>query len=125
MAGLKSELETAMLLITHDLGVVAQTAGRVAVMYAGRVVELAGIQALFNNPLHPYTQGLLRAVPRLGRGRGPLYEISGSVPAATQTMIGCPFAERCPAVFARCRREAPALSDVLDGHRASCWLYSG
>ncbi len=123
MAELKVEMDTAMLLITHDLGVVAQTAGRVAVMYAGRVVEVAGVQALFRDALHPYTQGLLRAVPRLGRRRGALHEITGSVPAATQTIVGCPFADRCPTVFDRCRTDPPTLREARTGRWVSCWLY--
>jgi len=123
MAELKAELDTAMLLITHDLGVVAQTAGRVAVMYAGRVVETAGVRHLFAEPLHPYTCGLLLSMPRLGAGGGRLPEISGTVPAATDPISGCPFAGRCPSVFDRCRHEAPALEPVRPGRQVSCWLY--
>ncbi|MBC2712942.1 MAG: ABC transporter ATP-binding protein [Desulfosarcina sp.] len=123
MVGLKSELGSSMLLITHDLGVVAQTAGRVAVMYAGRVVETAGVRPLFAEPLHPYTQGLLQCMPRLGAGSGRLHEIPGTVPAATEPISGCPFAGRCPAVFDRCRNEAPVLATVRLGRQVSCWLY--
>jgi oligopeptide/dipeptide ABC transporter ATP-binding protein len=123
MAELKAELDTAMLLITHDLGVVAQTAGRVAVMYAGRVVETAGVRPLFAEPLHPYTRGLLQSMPRLGTGRGRLHEIPGTVPAATDTIIGCPFAGRCPSVFERCRHDTPVLERVRPGRQVSCWLY--
>lgn len=123
MAELKAELNTAMLLITHDLGVVAQTAGRVAVMYAGRVVETANVRPLFAGPLHPYTQGLLQSMPLLGAGSERLYEISGTVPAATEPIRGCPFARRCPSVFERCREDAPALKMVRPGRQVSCWLY--
>jgi peptide/nickel transport system ATP-binding protein len=123
MAELKTELDTAMLLITHDLGVVAQTAGRVAVMYAGRVVETADVRPLFADPLHPYTQGLLQSMPRLGAARGRLHEIPGTVPAATEPISGCPFAGRCPSVFDRCRHDAPALESVQPGRQVSCWLY--
>jgi len=123
MAELKTELETAMLLITHDLGVVAQTAGRVAVMYAGRVVETAGVRPLFAEPLHPYTRGLLQSMPRLGAGRGRLHEISGTVPAATDPISGCPFAGRCPSVFERCRHDVPALETVRPERQVGCWLY--
>ena len=123
MDGLKAELGTAMLLITHDLGVVAQTAGRVVVMYAGRVVETAGVRPLFAESLHPYTRGLLQSMPRLGAPRGRLHEIPGTVPAATQPIRGCPFAGRCPSVFDRCRQEAPKLETVRPGRQVSCWLY--
>ena len=120
---LKAEADTAMLLITHDLGVVAQTAGRVAVMYAGRVVENADVGPLFADPLHPYTQGLLQSMPLLGAGRRRLNEIPGMVPAATDMISGCPFAGRCPSAFDRCRHDAPALETVRPGRQASCWLY--
>ena len=123
MAELKAELETAMLLITHDLGVVAQTAGRVAVMYAGRVVETANVRPLFADPLHPYTRGLLQSMPMLGAGRGRLHEIRGRVPAATDPISGCPFAGRCPSAFDRCRYEAPELETVRPRRKVSCWLY--
>jgi oligopeptide/dipeptide ABC transporter ATP-binding protein len=123
MGELKAELNSAMLLITHDLGVVAQTAGRVAAMYAGRMVEMADVGPFFTEPLHPYTRGLLRSIPRLGTGRGRLYEIHGTVPAATHRVDGCPFAGRCPSVFDRCRIEAPVLKTVRLGREVSCWLY--
>jgi oligopeptide/dipeptide ABC transporter ATP-binding protein len=123
MARLQSEMGMAMLLITHDLGVVAQTAGRVAVMYAGRVVETAAVGPLFADPLHPYTQGLLQSMPRLGAGSGRLHEIPGTVPAATDPISGCPFAERCPFAFDRCRQEAPMLQTARPGRQVSCWLY--
>ena len=123
MAELKSELETAMLLITHDLGVVAQTAGRVAVMYAGRVVETANVRPLFADPLHPYTRGLLQSIPMLGADRGRLHEIRGRVPAATDPISGCPFAGRCPSVFGRCRYETPELETVRPRRKVSCWLF--
>ncbi len=123
MAELKAEFGTAMVLITHDLGVVAQTAGSVAVMYAGRVVEVAAVGPLFAEPLHPYTQGLLRSMPRLGADAGRLHEIPGSVPAATDCIRGCPFAGRCPSVFDRCRNMAPALKAVRPERQVSCWLH--
>jgi peptide/nickel transport system ATP-binding protein len=123
MAELKAELGTALLLITQDMGVVAQTAARVAVMYAGRVVETAAVGPLFAEPLHPYTQGLLRSMPQLDSAGGRLHEISGTVPPATQKIVGCPFAGRCPSEFARCRIDPPALVKVRPGRRVSCWLY--
>jgi peptide/nickel transport system ATP-binding protein len=125
MASLKAELNTAMLLITHDLGVVAQTAGQMAVMYAGRVVESAGVAPLFANPLHPYTQGLLQSMPRLGMKRERLREIPGTVPATTASIKGCAFAGRCPSVMDRCWRDAPLLETMEPGHRVRCWLYDG
>jgi len=123
MAELKSEMGSALILITHDLGVVAQTAGTVAVMYAGRVVEAAGVGSLFDEPLHPYTRGLLRCVPRMGAAPGRLYEIPGTVPAATEPVSGCPFAGRCPSAFDRCRIQTPRLESVQAGRQVSCWLY--
>jgi oligopeptide/dipeptide ABC transporter ATP-binding protein len=124
MAELKSEMGSALILITHDLGVVAQTAGTVVVMYAGRVVEAAGVKALFAEPLHPYTRGLLRCMPRLGAAAGRLYEIPGTVPAATEPVRGCPFAERCESAFERCRSQTPRLAMVRPGRQVSCWLYN-
>ncbi|MGD9308494.1 MAG: ABC transporter ATP-binding protein [Desulfosarcina sp.] len=124
MGELKDAFGTAMILITHDLGVVAQTAGHVAVMYAGRVVETAPVQSLFAAPLHPYTQGLMRCMPRLDAGGGRLHEIPGTVPAATESIKGCPFAGRCPSVFNRCRHEPPSLVGIETNRQVSCWLCS-
>jgi oligopeptide/dipeptide ABC transporter ATP-binding protein len=123
MGELKAEVDTAMLLITHDLGVVAQTAGRVAVMYAGRVVENANVRPLFADPLHPYTQGLLQSMPRLGAGSGRLHEIPGTVPAATDPISGCPFSGRCSSAFDRCQHDAPVLKTARPGRQVSCWLF--
>lgn len=123
MTDLQTEMGTAMIMITHDLGVVAQTAGRVAVMYAGRIVELAPVGPLFAEPLHPYTRGLLRSMPRLGVEHRRLYEIQGTVPAATEFIRGCAFAGRCPSVFGRCRDEAPPLESVQVDRQVRCWLY--
>ena len=123
MASLKDELNTAMLMITHDLGVVAQTAGQMAVIYAGRVVESAGVGSLFATPLHPYTQGLLQSMPRLDINRERLNEIPGTVPAITKSIDGCAFAGRCPLVMDRCRHAAPVLETVERGHKVRCWRY--
>jgi oligopeptide/dipeptide ABC transporter ATP-binding protein len=123
MDELKTELKTAMLLITHDLGVVAQTAQRVAVMYAGRIVETAPVKPLFADPRHPYTRGLMLSSPRLGMAAGRIPEIPGMVPDATQSIAGCPFADRCPSVFDRCRTEPPTLTAVEPDRLVSCWLY--
>ena len=126
MLELKNEMGMALLLITHNLGVVAQMASRVVVMYAGQVVEEARTVDLFDRPFHPYTQGLLRSMPRLGArpggGRRRLNEIPGMVPAITETMAGCRFAPRCPHAFDRCRADAAELFAVRDGQRARCWL---
>ena len=126
MVGLKQELGMSLLLITHNLGVVAQMAARVVVMYAGQVVEEAAVADLFDHPFHPYTQGLLRSMPHLGtheKDRGArLQEIPGIVPAITQIMPGCRFAERCPHAFALCRETGPDLFAVREGQRARCWL---
>ena len=123
MAELKADVDAAMLLITHDLGVVAQTASRVVVMYAGRVVETAHVGPLFAEPLHPYTRGLLKSMPLLGAVRRRLHEIPGTVPAATDLISGCPFAGRCPSVLDRCRHNAPMLTAVQPERQVSCWLY--
>ena len=123
MASLKAELNTAMLMITHDLGVVAQTAGQMAVMYAGRIVESADVTSLFATPQHPYTKGLLQAMPRLGIQRERLHEIPGTVPATTAPIEGCAFAGRCSSVMDRCRHTAPGLEAVGPGHKVRCWLY--
>ncbi len=122
---LKARAGTAILLITHDLGVVAETAQRVLVMYAGRMVEEAPVAALFAAPLHPYTRGLLGAMPRLfssldATAPARLAEIPGQVPDATTTIIGCAFAGRCPHVTEICRRTAPAISEPAPGHRLAC-----
>jgi peptide/nickel transport system ATP-binding protein len=107
---LKAELGMAVLLITHDLGVVWETAQRVAVMYAGRKVEEGPVEAIFRAPKHPYTQGLLRAASWEGQeAGGRLPEMPGAVPSAYERPAGCPFAPRCPAVLARCKVERPAL----------------
>jgi len=122
LVGLKEELGTSVLLITHDLGVVAQMASRVVVMYAGQVVEEAGREDLFDRPFHPYTQGLLRSMPRLGLKGKRLNEIPGLVPALTERVRGCKFAARCPHAFELCRETGPRLEEVGPGQRARCWL---
>jgi len=122
---LQKELGMALILITHDLGVVAQTAQRVIVMYAGRKVEEAGVEALFANPRHPYTRGLMAsipAVPNSGRKEeARLTEIPGSVPALTSLPAGCAFAPRCALAVDRCRQDTPALQDWGNNHWAACW----
>ncbi|MEO8716213.1 MAG: ABC transporter ATP-binding protein [Acetobacteraceae bacterium] len=125
MRDLKTRLGSAIMLITHDLGVVAEMAQRVVVMYAGRKVEEASVEDIFARPLHPYTRGLLGAVPKLGSsvegdGRGRLTEIPGLVPSLRSPIVGCAFAGRCPMVTDLCRRESPAIEAKLPGHAAAC-----
>ena len=126
MRDLKSEIGAAILLITHDLGVVAEMAQRVIVMYAGRKVEEAAVRDLFRHPRHPYTQGLLASMPRLGATLGRnapprLAEIPGVVPSLREPIVGCAFAPRCAYATGRCRIEAPALETKAPGHFAACF----
>jgi peptide/nickel transport system ATP-binding protein len=122
MIELKSKIGAAIMLITHDLGVVAETCQRVIVMYAGRVVEEADIYELFDRPLHPYTRGLMASIPRLkSGGQRRLSEIPGIVPSLREPIAGCAFAPRCPLATERCARESPTLDDHGKGHRAACW----
>jgi peptide/nickel transport system ATP-binding protein len=122
MLGLQERFGTAILLITHDLAVIAETAHRVAVMYAGRIVELAPVAAIFDGPRHPYTQGLLRSIPQIVRNRPLLLnEIPGTVPNLARLGPGCAFAGRCAKVIDRCRLEAPPLVRDANGHAAACW----
>jgi oligopeptide/dipeptide ABC transporter ATP-binding protein len=126
MLKLQDELGMAIMLITHDLGVIAETSDEVVVMYAGQVVEYLEIDQLFEDPAHPYTQGLLRSIPRLGEkfltGKQPLQEIPGIVPNLIHLPPGCPFAERCTHVMDRCRQERPPLFRLADDHGSRCWL---
>jgi oligopeptide/dipeptide ABC transporter ATP-binding protein len=121
MRGLRDETGTAIVLITHDLGVVAEMADRVVVMYAGQVVEQAPVAALFAMPQHPYTVGLMGAIPSIDAPRARLAAIEGMVPAATAMPAGCRFASRCPFADARCRAEPPPLAEVSPGHASRCW----
>jgi oligopeptide/dipeptide ABC transporter ATP-binding protein len=126
MLELKKELNTSLLLITHDLGVVAQIATRVLVMYAGQIVEEGRIIDIFDQPFHPYTLGLLKSMPRfgdrLGGGATRLNEIPGTVPSTTDRIIGCKFADRCSYSFEICREQQPQLFQIRPGQRARCWL---
>jgi peptide/nickel transport system ATP-binding protein len=125
---LQKRLGTAVILITHDLGVVAETAQRVIVMYAGRKVEEASVGELFARPLHPYTHGLMASIPRLGLMRGEarasgerLLEIPGKVPALTNLPQACAFAPRCAFAIDLCRQEYPPYEEKRPGHWAACW----
>ena len=118
---LQEELHMAILLITHDLGVIAETADRVAVMYAGKIVEYTTTDRLFANPLHPYTCGLMESIPRLDQPRERLAIIPGMVPDAREFPDGCRFAPRCPLAEETCRQQEPALEEGEEGHQVSCW----
>jgi peptide/nickel transport system ATP-binding protein len=125
MRDLQHRLGSAIMLITHDLGVVAEMAERVVVMYAGRKVEEGGVRDIFARPLHPYTRGLLGAVPKLGSslesaGRSKLTEIGGQVPSLRQPIIGCPFASRCGSATDICRSMAPAVEEKRPNHLVAC-----
>jgi peptide/nickel transport system ATP-binding protein len=127
IAKLRSELGTAVIMITHDLGVVAETAERVIVMYAGRKVEEAPVAELFAHPMHPYTRGLMNSIPRLSLMRREsarverLQEIPGMVPALSNLPPGCVFAPRCAFASDQCRREYPAYQEKRSGHWVGCW----
>ncbi len=124
---LKARFRMAVMLITHDMGVIAETAQRVVVMYAAKVVEEASVTELFKEPLHPYTQGLLRSIPRIDLAatqRRRLETIAGVVPTIKGDVpAGCRFAPRCPHAMAVCTEKDPILKEVKPGHKVSCWLY--
>jgi oligopeptide/dipeptide ABC transporter ATP-binding protein len=127
MIDLRNRMNTAVILITHDLGVIAEMADRVAVMYAGRIVEQASVRELFANPLHPYTQGLIASIPILGQVKEELDVIPGSVPNLIGLPAGCKFASRCRArqqyELDICTQIEPELPEVSPGHSVRCWLY--
>jgi len=129
MLRLKEKLNTAILLITHDLGVVAETVSRVIVMYAGQIVEEALVTELFREPLHPYTRGLMGSVPKLGQkfkgGPRQLDEIKGVVPSLQNLPRGCRFNPRCPLARAKCREKAPIMVRMGNQRRVRCWLAEG
>ena len=128
MLKLKEEMGTAILLITHNLGVIAEMVERVVVMYAGRALEMANVVDLFKEPLHPYTQGLLQSIPRVDKDidkhTHPLREIPGNVPSLLALPRGCKFRARCPHSFDRCEREEPPMEVQKSGHWVRCWLAS-
>lgn len=122
MVDLKERTGTAIMFITHDLGVVAETCQRVIVMYAGRIVEQATVSDLFARPTHPYTKGLMQSLPDSRRGRrSRLSEIPGIVPSLRKPITGCSFAPRCPFAIDICREKTPTMVDVGFGHKAACW----
>lgn len=119
---LAREKGTAMMLVTHDMGVIAETADRVAVMYAGRVAEIGSVRSVVKHPAHPYTIGLMGSIPPISHRLERLQQIDGSMPRLSAIPRGCAFNPRCPRVFDRCRVERPDLLDTGDT-RAACWLY--
>ena len=121
LRALRDETGTAILLITHDLGIVAEMCDHVAVMYAGQIVEQAPVAQLFASPQHPYTVGLIGSLPRLSERRARLPAIRGTVPVLSSTMPGCRFAARCPFADDRCRREQPPVTALTSGHVSRCW----
>ncbi|MDQ6695219.1 MAG: ABC transporter ATP-binding protein [Chloroflexota bacterium] len=124
MKDLKSRYNTGIILITHDLGVIAEMADNVVVMYAGKIVEESPVNDLFAEPKHPYTQGLLASIPVLGEVKEKLAVIPGSVPSLRNLPAGCRFAGRCPFVMEICRTEEPGLIRISDTRTARCWLYA-
>jgi peptide/nickel transport system ATP-binding protein/oligopeptide transport system ATP-binding protein len=118
---LREKLGTAVIWITHDLGVVAGLADRVIVMYGGQIVEEAEVKELYARPKHPYTQGLLGSVPRLDQKGSKLVNIKGQPPSLWEEPSSCAFAPRCPYVFDRCRQENPPLIEIEPGHKAACF----
>jgi len=124
MRELQNDFDSAIVMITHNLGVVSQMADHVAVMYLGKVVEYAPVSPLFHDPLHPYTVGLLDSVPVLGKkGQKVLVPIKGMVPSPTEDIKGCAFADRCTRVMDVCREQEPELREVKLEHQVACWLY--
>ncbi|EFO81218.1 oligopeptide/dipeptide ABC transporter, ATPase subunit [Oscillochloris trichoides DG-6] len=123
MRALREKINTSIILITHDMGVVAEMADSVAVMYAGQIVEYADVRSLFTDPKHPYTQGLLNSMPMLGHVRDELAVIPGTVPSLINPPSGCRFASRCSQRFEACDRD-PAMLELAEGRRVRCWLYA-
>ena len=123
--GLKEELGMGVILITHDLGVVADLVARVVVMYAGKIVEGADTLSIFKNPKHPYTVGLMESIPKLHEDRARLQVIEGNVPDPFDMPVGCRFHPRCARVKEICSIEEPGLVEVETGHQVRCWCYNG
>jgi peptide/nickel transport system ATP-binding protein len=124
MKRIRIATNTAILLISHDLGVIADVCERVVVMYAGRVVEDGDVRSIFRRPSHPYTRGLLKAIPRLTDDRPRLFQIPGSVPLPGMIKAGCPFYSRCSLRVDRCAEEMPPMFRFGEQHTAACWVTS-
>ena len=118
---IQKDTDLSIIFITHDFGIVAKMCDRVAVMYAGRIVEHGSVRDIFNNPSHPYTEALLASVPKMDRDVDRLFSIEGQPPPLHDLPVGCAFAERCPVVMDRCWAEYPISAKVADGHTSSCW----
>ena len=125
MNELRESYDTSVIMITHDLGVIAETCEQVAVFYAGQVVEQADVNTLFHAPAHPYTKGLLRSVTSLGGAQRELYTIRGTVPTAGHFSSGCRFADRCDACMEKCHKSIPPLCEIESGHLCRCFLHDG
>ena len=123
LARLRRVYKLSIILITHNLGLVAEIADRIAVMYAGKIMEVAPAQDIFSRPLHPYTQGLINCVPNIRLEQKELVTMPGSPPDLAAPPPGCRFAPRCPRVMAVCREKTPAFLEHAPGHHAACWLY--
>lgn len=123
LKGLIKETNMAVLLITHDLGIVAEMAHRVCVMYCGKIMEESSISSLFKNPLNPYTEGLIKCIPRIDDRAEILYTIGGNVPHPTDFPKGCRFSTRCSKIMEKCKEELPPLIEVEKNHLVRCWLY--
>ncbi|MEK3798644.1 ABC transporter ATP-binding protein [Peribacillus sp. FSL H8-0477] len=123
MKDLNKKTDTAILMITHDLGVVAEMCQRVIVMYAGRIVEEGDVRSVFQNPLHPYTVGLIQSIPDMRVKKDRLYSIPGNVPKPGSQNLGCQFAPRCAHAMSQCISETPALTNHENGQKVRCWLY--
>ena len=125
MKSLKEEFSTAMILITHDLGVVAEICDKVAVMYAGEIIEFANIEDLFEDPKHPYTVGLFGSIPSLDKDVDRLSPIKGLMPEPTDLPSGCKFHPRCPHAEAICAERSPETTHLDNGHQVRCLIYEG
>ncbi|WP_010632447.1 ABC transporter ATP-binding protein [Sporolactobacillus vineae] len=123
MGDLKNENQTSVILITHDMGIVAEFCQRVIVMYAGEIVEEATVEQIFNDPKHPYTQALLKSIPRIDERQESLPYIEGSVPSPRSMPKGCRFADRCPLAFDQCFDQEPDLISINNQYKVRCWLY--
>ncbi len=125
MNDLRRKYDTAVLMITHDFGIVADMADRVGVMYAGKLVELGDVYTIFDRPLHPYTRMLMKALPVITKKEGRLATIPGTVPDLSKPVKGCRFADRCPDACGICRSAAPALTECQPGHLCACHKEKG
>jgi oligopeptide/dipeptide ABC transporter ATP-binding protein len=121
---LRQEFDLTILLITHNIGVVAEVSDRVAVMYAARLVEIGDVRRIFADPKHPYTRGLLRSVPNITLGDNELYKMEGAPPSLLRPPAGCRFHPRCPDVMEICKQKNPPLKKVGSDDQVACWLYA-